>query len=298
MKDLKNQLVLITGAGSGIGRLMALNFAREGSRLVIWDINGAGARKVADEVRRMGGEAWDFMCDVADKAMVNRLADKVKREIGKVDILVNNAGIVSGKPFMECTDEQVRRTMEVNVLGIFWTTRAFLPDMVKANHGHLVEVASAAGQVGTVGLADYCASKFALVGFDEAIRMELRKKKITGVKTTCVCPFFINTGMFDGVKTRFNFLLPIIDQNYAADKIVKYVKRNRAMLMMPWLVNLVPLLRLLPVAVYDCTAAFLGVSSAMDGFKGRVEARPVHPLTSAGEKKVTKKKMVSKIKRK
>ena len=119
MKDLKGKIVLITGSGSGIGRLMALRFAEEGSSLVLWDLNKEGVEKVAEEIKQSGGKAWAFGCDVTDIKLVYKLADKVKKDIGKVDILINNAGVVSGKPFLDCTDKQVRLTMEVNILAHF-----------------------------------------------------------------------------------------------------------------------------------------------------------------------------------
>ena len=142
--------------------------------------------------------------------MVYSTAEKVREEVGKVDILINNAGVVSGRPFLECTDNQLRRTMEVNALAHFWTVKAFLPDMISSNKGHIVTVASAGGIVGSAGLVDYSASKFAAFGFDEALRSELKKQRLN-IQTTVVCPYFIKGEMFAGVKTRFSFLLPILD---------------------------------------------------------------------------------------
>lgn len=269
MKNLNGQVVLITGGGSGIGRLMALNFAKEGSRLVLWDINKQGAEKVAKEIKQAGGTAWAHVCDVSDKEDVYKAAKKVKKDVGKIDILVNNAGVVTGKPFLDCTDDQLKKTMDVNVLGQFWTVKAFLPGMISANHGHIVTIASSAGWVGVNSLADYCASKFANVGFDEALRMELKKSGANGVKTTCVCPYYIDTGMFKGVKTRFSFLLPILKEDVVAQKIIQAVKKDRSILKMPRFTYTVPLLRMLPVSIMDRLSGFLGVTSSMDDFAGR-----------------------------
>ena len=158
--------------------------------------------------------------------------------------------------------------MEVNIIAHFWTAKAFLPDMIAANHGHIVTIASAAGWIGVAGLADYCASKFAAVGFDESIRMELKKRK-SKVRTTCICPYYINTGMFDGVKSRLSFLLPILEEEKVSGKIVKAIKKNRSIVKMPWLVYTVPMLRLVPAAILDGMAAFLGISRSMDEFRGR-----------------------------
>ncbi len=269
MKNLKDKTVLITGSGSGIGRLLALHFASEGSIVVLWDINKESIDKTANEIKKAGGTALAYKCDVSDRNTVYRTAEKVRKDIGEVRILINNAGIVSGKPFLECTDKQVQKTMDINIIAHFWTTKAFLPAMIKANNGHLVTISSAGGLIGTASLADYCASKFAAFGFNESIRMELKKQKLKGVKTTCVCPFFINTGMFEGVKSRFEFLLPIFDEKKAALKIFKAIKRNKPVLKMPWIVNTIPLFRLMPVRLMDSIVAFLGLTSSMDEFRGR-----------------------------
>jgi all-trans-retinol dehydrogenase (NAD+) len=269
MKNLQNKKILITGAGSGIGKLLSMHFADEGAVLILLDINKDNLDKVSGVIKNAGKEAFAYRCDVSDKNAVYNTARKIKRDIGKIDILVNNAGVVSGKPFLKCTDDEIIRTMNVNIISHFWTVRAFLPDMIKADSGHIVTISSAAGLIGVSSLADYCASKFAAFGFNESIRMELRKQKIKGVKTTCVCPFYIDTGMFDGVKSRFAFILPIYKEKKAALKIFKAIKKERPLLKMPWIVNTIPVLRLLPASFLDFTADLLGISSSMDEFRGR-----------------------------
>jgi all-trans-retinol dehydrogenase (NAD+) len=131
-----------------------------------------------------------------------------------------------------------------------------------------VTIASAAGIIGVSRLGDYSAGKFACFGLDEALRSEFRKSRLR-IHTTVVCPYFINTGMFAGVKTRFSFLLPILKQERAAERIFKAVGRRRRRLLMPPLVYAVWPLRLLPVRWFDAVADILGIHSAMDGFRGR-----------------------------
>jgi all-trans-retinol dehydrogenase (NAD+) len=140
--------------------------------------------------------------------------------------------------------------------------------MLKRNSGHIVTISSAAGLIGVRGLADYCASKFAALGFDESLRMELRRLK-SAVRTTVVCPFFIDTGMFRGVRTRFPLLLPILKPEYAARRIVQAVRKNKKRLIMPRFVCAVLWLRCLPPSVMDFAADFFGISHAMDDFLGR-----------------------------
>lgn len=268
MSQIAGSTVLITGGGMGIGRLMALKAAALGARVIIWDINPDNLARVSDELKRAGRTVFGYQVDVSDREAVYDAARRTLAEAGSVHILINNAGIVSGKPFLECSDEQIERTMRVNTMALFWVSKAFLPQMIKNGRGHLVTISSAGGILGTPGLADYSASKFAAFGFDEALRGEFRKRGLP-IKTTVVCPFFIDTGMFAGVKTKYPLLLPILREGYAADRIIGAIERNRARLWMPPIVYTVPLLRALPVSLMDWIAKFLGVTESMDEFKGR-----------------------------
>jgi len=204
------------------------------------------------------------------REQVYEVANKVKKEVGKVDILVNNAGIVSGKTLLEVSDESAQRTMDVNTLAHFWTVKAFLPDMIKSNDGHLVTIASAASISGVHGLADYCASKWAAYGFNESLRMEMKKQKHFGIHTTCICPYYINTGMFDGVKSKIPWLLPILDEKWVANKIINAIRENEEVIYLPRIVFLSMLIRaIFPVFIYDYLSDLLGVNDTMDDFKGR-----------------------------
>jgi all-trans-retinol dehydrogenase (NAD+) len=268
MVDFSNKITLITGGACGLGRLMALKMAARGSHVVLWDVDDESLARVADEISKAGNKVTIYHCDVSDREFVYSTAGKVRNEVGKVDILINNAGVVSGRPFLECTDQQLGRTMEVNILAHFWTVKAFLPDMIRSNSGHIVTVASAGGVVGTAWLADYSASKFAAFGFDEALRAEFKKQKLN-IHTTVVCPYFIRSDMFAGVKTRFSCLLPILDAEHVSERIINAIARKKRRLLMPPLVYSVWLLRLLPVDVFDWVATRLGVNDAMDEFHGR-----------------------------
>ncbi|MDR1024382.1 MAG: SDR family oxidoreductase [Treponema sp.] len=266
MKNVKNAVVLITGGGSGIGRLMALDFAERGARVVIWDLNAEALKLAQEEAAGRGLSIRGMVCDISNRQEVYAQAERLTGEMGPVDILINNAGIVQGKPMLETPDDLIEKTMRVNVLPLFWTAKAFLPAMITRNSGHIVTIASAAGLIGVRRLTDYCASKFAAVGFNESIRMELRR---TGIRTTVACPFFIDTGMFSGVKTRFPLLLPILKSSQAAKKIVRAVLKNKELLIMPPLAGSTLILRLFPPRLLDAVADFFGINHAMDEFKGR-----------------------------
>jgi all-trans-retinol dehydrogenase (NAD+) len=268
MKDIDGKVVLVTGGASGIGRLMCLLFAGRKAKVIAWDINGGALNALEDEAAGKELFIRGMICDVSDKEDIYKQASKLKVKYGPVDVLINNAGVVSGVPFIQLPDDKIKRTMDVNVLALFWTCKTFLPSMIERDSGHIVTIASAAGIIGVRGLADYSASKYAAVGFDESLRMELRRLK-SAIRTTVVCPFFIDTGMFAGVKTRFPLLLPILKPTYAAGKIVQAVLKNKQRLVMPRFVNLVFLLRLFPLAFLDFMADLVGISRAMDGFTGR-----------------------------
>lgn len=276
MTQLKNQIVLVTGGARGLGYLIAEMAIQKGATAVLWDINEVG---LASAVEKLGARAHAYVVDITDRHAVYAAADQVRKDVGPVDVLVNNAGIVTGKSFLELPDEMIERTFQVNALSLFWTARAFLPDMVKRNRGHIVTVASAAGLVGVSKLADYCASKFAAVGFDESLRVEM-KTNSPGVKTTLVCPFYINTGMFDGVKTRIPWLLPVLEERDVARDIVRAIETNRQRLFLPSIVQSLIALKALPTNAVDFLMDIMGVNSTMDEFKGHAAPADGRPTDS------------------
>ncbi|XP_074545611.1 epidermal retinol dehydrogenase 2-like isoform X2 [Halichoeres trimaculatus] len=265
-KNVAGELVLITGAGSGIGRLMALEFAALGTVLVLWDINQEGMKETARLAKEAGASRVHYyLCDCSDKTEVYRVADQVKREVGDISILVNNAGIVTGKKFMDAPDALIEKTMEVNTMAHFWTYKAFLPAMVANNHGHLVSIASSAGLIGVNGLADYCASKFAAVGFAESVGLEMLALGKDGVKTTIVCPYFINTGMFDGCQTKWPTLLPILEPKYVVKKIIHAVLTDQVYLLLPRSMYLIAALKkLLLWKYFVLLCSYLGLLIHVD----------------------------------
>lgn len=260
--------IVITGGASGIGRLMAKSLANKGANVIILDINQANLNKVVNEIVSDGKKSSGYVCDVGNFNEVEEVKKKIYDEHGFVEILINNAGIVNGKYFSDLTPEEIERTLRVNLLAGIWTTKVFLPEMVEKNRGHLVNIASSAGMVGVAKMTDYSASKFAHFGFDEALRMELKQKK-QKIHTTIVTPYFINTGMFEGVKTRFSFLLPILDENKVANKIIKAIEKKRKRVITPPMVYTLFPLRLLPVSVFDWVANIMGINETMKNFVGR-----------------------------
>lgn len=263
-RQLAGSRILITGGGSGLGRQMGLQAAQRGAHIVIWDRDRDAAERVRDEIIAAGGTAESHVVDITEVAVVNRVAERS----GVVDILINNAGVVAGKHLLDSSENDIRRTYEVNALALYWVTRAILPGMIERKKGAVVTVASAAGLLGVAQQTDYSATKFAAVGFTESLRAELRALGHP-IETLTVCPFFIDTGMFEGAQTKFPWLLPVLREANVARQILDSLERGRLVLVLPLFARVLPLARLLPVRWFDGLADFLGVNKTMDHFVGR-----------------------------
>lgn len=261
---LSGARVLITGGGSGLGRFMAVKAARRGAEVIVWDLSAAAGEDTVAQIRAAGGSATAAVVDVTDREAVYRQAAGTE----PVDVVINNAGVVSGARLLDIPDESIERTLDVNVLALYWVTKAFLGGMIGRGHGSVVTIASAAGLVGVARQTDYSASKWAAVGFMESLRNELRADGHR-INTLTVCPFYIDTGMFAGVQTRFPQLLPILDPDKVTARVIDAVESGQAQLMLPPLVRTLPVLRGLPVRVFDRAMDALGVNRTMDHFTGR-----------------------------
>lgn len=185
---------VVTGASSGIGRLLTLRFAHEGARVALVARRAAELDAVAAEIRAGGGEALALPCDVADRAQVFAAAATAVERLGPIDILVNNAGYGHHRPFLEWDLDDMERLMRVNFFGTLYWTKALLPQMVARRRGWLVFMASVAGKIGVPDESAYAASKFATVGLAEALSIEVED---AGVHVLTVCPGTIRTDFFD-----------------------------------------------------------------------------------------------------
>ena len=267
MSEIAGRRVLITGAASGLGLLLARKMAAGGAHVILWDVNAAGLEAARRDLEAAGRNVESDVVDLSSRQAIESAATRVLTG-GPVDILINNAGVVTGKTLLDASPEEIERTFDVNVLAVFWATRAFLPAMLARDSGHVVTIASAAGLVGISKMTDYCASKHAAVGFDESLRLELRRKG-SRVMTTVVCPFYINTGMFAGVRTRFPAILPILDPEKVTDQIMYAIRYDRRRLILPSVVRTTWLGRMLPINAFDSIMEFLGLNRSMDEFTGR-----------------------------
>lgn len=229
-KSVNGEIVLITGAGHGIGRNTAKEFAELQSVLVLWDINKTGVEETATECRKLGAKVYTYVVDCSKREEITTAAAKVKEEVGDVDILINNAGIIFCADVLSLEDHQIEKIFEVNILAHFWTTRAFLPAMMRKNHGHIVTIASSAGFVGVPYMVDYCSTKFAALGYHKSLTAELAALQMTGIKTSCLCPVFVDTGFIKNSSTRF---VPILAPEDVAKKLVDGILSNKKLICIP-----------------------------------------------------------------
>ena len=200
MFDLKDKIAIVTGARRGMGRTHALILAKAGAKIVVSDISQEDCQKVVDEIEKDGGEALAYKCDVSKKEEIEGMVKETIDKFGKVDILVNNAGIAQFKPFLELTEEEWDRTLDINLKGYFLCAQTVAKEMAKQKSGVIVNIASVAmGQVGVgfLNLAHYCASKGGIVGMTEALALELAPYNI---RVNAVSPGMIETPMIDSIK--------------------------------------------------------------------------------------------------
>ncbi|WP_224998547.1 3-ketoacyl-ACP reductase [Cesiribacter sp. SM1] len=178
MESLKGKNALVTGAGKGIGRAVAVALAREGVNVGLLARTASQLKEVAAEVEAQGVKAAVVTADVADIKAVNGAVEQVLKELGSIDILINNAGTASFGKFLELEPEEWERNVKVNLFGVYYMTRAVLPDMIERKQGDIINISSTAGLRGAAVTSAYSASKFGLMGLTESLMQEVRKHNI------------------------------------------------------------------------------------------------------------------------
>lgn len=178
---------------------------------------------------------------------------------------MNNAGIWNrGKRIGELTDAEIERVMNVNALGPFWLIRAFLPSMLKHRHGRIINVSSVLGIGGVAKMTDYCASKFAIFGMNESLRMELQLDGYNDVKTCVVCPFHVSTKLFENkVHWNHGWLMSTLTPEHVAAKIIEAIEQGKEEVWLPPIITLMPLFRFLPTTLYDALHGLLGSNNTI-----------------------------------
>ncbi len=269
--------VLITGGASGIGKIMARICLEKGAaNVIIWDMNQTNldsTRIALGAVKPLvkgaaQGHLHTYPVNVTDHNAITSTYRKVKEEIGDVDILINCAGVVRGNnTFDRQTVQDINLTMDVNATAPMLVALQILPDMLRRDSGHICNIASAAGMLGMPKLSVYCASKWAVIGWTESMRVELKQAR-SKVKVTTVAPYFINTGMFDGVNSK---IFPILKPEKTAAKIIKGIEKGKSFAGIPFSYHFIRSCQaLLPNVLFDYFfGEVFGIYSVMDHFTGR-----------------------------
>ena len=266
MKDLKGKIALITGGASGIGKIMARLLLERHAKVIIWDINQASIDQTIAELSPKGIISG-YNVDVSNLEQIQETARRVKQEIGTVDLLINNAGIIVGKFFHEHSSTDILKTMEINSNAPMLVTSAFLQDMMSQNSGHICNIASSGGLISNPKMSVYAASKWALIGWSDSLRLEMQQLGKDGNVTT-ILPYYINTGMFDGVQSE----IPILDPEAASLTIIKAIEQNKKMITIPGYIYRFTRFgqAIMPINVFDWFAgSVLGIYKTMEHFTGR-----------------------------
>ena len=272
MKDLKNKKVLITGGARGIGKQIALEFARQGADIIICDsdksfFNKNEFKKNIKEIEDIGVSCYGFYLDVTKYEDIVRERRLILDLVGKIDVLVNNAGVVFGGKFLEVPVEKHRLTYNVNTCGITNMLHVFLQDLIDQPTAHIVNISSASGFVPFPGLTTYASSKSAVTSLSESLNAELKKEGNGHVGMTIVCPGYVQTGMFDGAKEPI--LVPILTPEKLAKKIVKAVQKNKRFVLEPTFIKFLPFIKgVFPQFVLDFFGQVMGVNRSMDFWRG------------------------------
>lgn len=265
MKEIEGKTILITGGASGIGKIMTRLMLERKTKVIIWDINQSKINDTISELTKYGN-IYGFNVDVSDIQQIQETAKKVKQEIGTVDVLINNAGIVVGKYFHEHSSTDIAKTMEINAIAPMYVTMEFLNDMLAQNSGHICNIASSGGIVSNPKMSVYAASKWSVIGWSDSLRIEMKQLK-KNVHVTTIMPYYINTGMFDGVKSK----IPILEPEAAALAIVKAIENNKKMVTIPGYIYRLTRVgqAFMSIDIFDWVAgSVLGIYKTMEHFTG------------------------------
>lgn len=267
---IKGSNVLITGGASGIGKIMGRMALEKGARnLIIWDINIAAIEAVKQEFKELGN-VYGYRVDVSSNDTVVNTYKRVLEDCGEVDILINCAGIVtSNKTFDKMSADEITRTININTIAPMFVAHAMLPGMLRRNRGHICTITSAGGMLSNPKMSVYAASKWGATGWSDSVRIELQEMK-SKVRITTVAPYYINTGMFDGVKSP---IIPILKPEYVSRKVLRAIEKNKNFAGIPFGFHFIRFWQaFLPTRVFDFFfGKVFGIYHAMDQFTGRTE---------------------------
>ncbi|MEO7587149.1 MAG: SDR family NAD(P)-dependent oxidoreductase [Arachnia sp.] len=270
---LAGATVVITGAARGMGAIYARRAVAEGAGAVaLWDVDEALTAALATELGTPASRVAAFGVDLGSPEQIVATAQRTRDELGSPSIVINNAGIVRGGQFADQDPSRdIEQTMSINALAPMLVSREFLPAMIadRSRHHRILNIASAAGTLGNPGMSVYAASKWAVIGWSESLRLELVRGGNAHVAVTTFCPSFVSTGMFAGA--RGPLMTPIMTPDEAADAAWQGMLSGRPLVLKPWTVKLGMAVRgVLPTPAWDVVAdKVFHVYSSMDRFTGR-----------------------------
>ncbi|VVC43043.1 Hypothetical protein CINCED_3A016460 [Cinara cedri] len=251
-KSVNDKVVLVTGAGRGLGRELALQFAGLGAKVACVDVDPLSNEETTQFIERHipGAKIKAYTVNVAISAETEALAARVEQDLGPVDVLINNASVIMAHSFLETTNHTITAIVNINLLGQFWMIRSFLPSMLKRNSGHIVAISSVSALSGAANLSAYTASKCGVNGMMDSLREELRERPNNQIQTTVVLPKLINTSA-DYLKY-INSRTPVLSLERAAKRTVYAILTNKVEHSIPGYVYYANTIRkILPVNISD-----------------------------------------------
>lgn len=250
-RDWERDTVVITGGCGNIGRALCDELLRRKAKVILLD----------KQCNHTDYEKYFIRCDMASSESINSVLDS----ISNVTVLINNCGITNhGKKFEDLSEQDVDNVMNVNFSSYTKTIRRILPQMIESKRScAIVNMASCLGIAGVPFMTDYCASKFAIYGFNEALRMELKAMGFKHVSIIICCPFFVRNGLFQDIKIRFPWLTPPLTAAHVARNVIDSIETGKEEIWMPWSIHLTPLFRILPTWLFDACQFMLGTQDSL-----------------------------------
>ena len=280
VKSVAGKVVAITGGARGIGKCTAQALIRRGARVAIGDLDLDLAEQAAAE---LGGNCVAFELDVTDRESFSRFLDRAEKELGPIDVLINNAGIMPIGPLVEETDETAKTLVDINIHGVIFGTKLALERMLPRRSGHIVNIASQAGKAGLPGGATYCATKHAVVGLSEAVRLENIDK---GIEVSCVMPAVVNTELGGGLTDTRG--VKKLEPEEVADAIVEAIETNRFDVWVPKSsAGIAVVLNMVPRSGREAIAKFMKADKVLaevdEAKRASYEERAAHSSTETHE---------------
>lgn len=269
MQDFfKDKTILITGGASGIGKIMCRRVLELGvSHLIIWDINEKGLQQVQQDLGKFNRKISIFPVDISELSEIKIAGEKTLSITPYVDVLINNAGVLVGNFFHMRSHEDINKSMNINSLALMHITKIFLPGMMERNSGAICNISSSASLVANPQMSLYVASKWAVTGFSESLRIEMNQLK-KNISVTTIMPYYFQTDLMKGIQSK---IIHIKKPEEVAERILKAISQRKKIVAFPmpfWFIRLNQ--ALLPLSVYDWVMdKVFGIYTQMKTFEGK-----------------------------